>query len=114
MPFFKKKSSPFSIGSVPIITPIVQRSKTLGDDKIVSVIESVVNIDVNDPANYPVFPDVDEFNNLEMQLASGVVPKPVSTVQIVSDNVAGDSAVSDILDNISIEPVSDSNNPDNN
>lgn len=106
MPFFKKNPGSLCIGSIPIVTPTVQRSKSLDDDKLISVSEAVVNLDTNDPSNFPTFPDVDEFNNLELQLASGVIPQPVSTVQIVSDNVAGEQAFNEIIENVSFETES--------
>lgn len=104
--FKKKIFRSHSSCSLPVVLPIVSTSVRL-DDEHKSLYSETTYLDVTDPANYPVYPDVDEYNDLGAILASGLTPSRVNTC------VIHDSSVSELENLIEDSNILNTSNNEN-
>lgn len=97
MSFRKTKMKVFSCGSLPIEEYRVKSSTEIDSNGRKRLFTTVDKVDVSDPANYVSLPDPSVFNDLESQLASGIKPQFVNTVQMRDDSI---SDLNEIANNI--------------
>lgn len=81
MPFKKKVYRTRCYGSAPYYSPIIEEKKVV-EDGVTKISQDVKYIDICDPTFDPPTPNVDDFNNLERMLDSGVSLTQVNTAVI--------------------------------
>lgn len=88
MPFKKKIYRHIDGSGVPFVQMVSEQKTLRSDDGVNSVVDVVKKIDVSDSVNFPKFPDVDTFNDLESQINAGIPLTRVNTSVLVNDDVA--------------------------